>query len=160
MRTMNTSQMKHILNYAMILVAALYLSGCMHTTGGTAEGDNGHTIAAEERSITNEPYYPADYQDLLVPGELAWNREKSMTLNTASFSGGILNFSGRVEVNSLTDFFINGMKKDGWELTGSVKAKDVMLAFVKDNGSCMIRIFEGYTLGKTEIVIYITHKMS
>ncbi len=158
MKTKTTSLAGLFLRFTLLLLAALYLSGCMHTGSSNAEGGDGHDSTSPDITVQNEPYYPVDYQDLLIPGELEWNRDKSMTLNTASFSGGILNFSGRVEVNSLTDFFINGMKKDGWEITGSVKAKDVMLAFVKENGSCMIRIFEGYTLGKTEIVVYITHK--
>ncbi|MBU0482309.1 MAG: hypothetical protein KKG47_14550 [Proteobacteria bacterium] len=157
MKTKINAQAKHLFWLTLCLAAFITLSGCMHT-GATTGSEDGHETAVKETAIQNEPYYPVDYKDLLIPGELIWNREKSMSINTASFSGGILNFAGRVEVNSLTDFFINSMKKDGWEMTGSIKAKDVMLAFVKENGSCLIRIFEGYTLGKTEIVIYITHK--
>jgi len=135
----------------------LLLTGCppMGSDQGTTDG--GHAPAATTDSVTSEPYYPADFRDLLIPGELEWNREKSVSINTASFTGGILNFSGRVEVNSLTDFFINGMKKDGWNVTGTVKSRDVLLAFIKPQASCMIKIVEGGTLGKTEVTVYIAH---
>jgi len=136
----------------------LLLGGCMHTGTDTPATDSGHEVTAAESRIENEPYYPADFRDLLIPGELVWNREKSVSINTDSFSGGILNFDGRVEVNSLTEFFITSMKKDGWTMNGTVKSKNVLLAFVKDTGSCMIRIFDGGTLGKTDVYVYITHR--
>jgi hypothetical protein len=143
-----------------LLVALLLLAGCMPMGSDQGAADTGHTSAATTSAVTNEPYYPVDFRDLLIPGELEWNREKSVSINTASFTGGILNFNGRVEVNSLTDFFINGMKKDGWEVTGSVKSRDVLLAFIKPQSSCMIKIAEGGTLGKTEVTVYIAHTNS
>jgi hypothetical protein len=140
-----------------LLAALLLLAGCMPMDSDQGATEVGHSPAAATNMVTNEPYYPVDFRDLLVPGELEWNREKSVSINTASFNGGILNFSGRVEVNSLTDFFLNGMKKDGWNVTGTVKSKDVLLAFIKSQASCMIKIVEGGTLGKTDVTVYIAH---
>jgi len=140
-----------------LMSALMLLTGCMPMGSDQGTADTGHTSTATTGAVSNEPYYPVDFRDLLIPGELEWNREKSVSINTASFTGGILNFSGRVEVNSLTDFFINGMKKDGWNVTGSVKSRDVLLAFIKPQSSCMIKIAEGGTLGKTEVTVYIAH---
>jgi hypothetical protein len=150
----NPSTLRIFLSFMSVL---MLLTGCMPMGSDQGTSDTGHTSAASASAVSNEPYYPVDFRDLLIPGELEWNREKSVSINTASFTGGILNFSGRVEVNSLTDFFINGMKKDGWEVTGSVKSRDVLLAFIKPQSSCMIKIAEGGTLGKTEVTVYIAH---
>jgi hypothetical protein len=139
------------------LTALLLLTGCMSMSRDQGADDAAYAPVGETNIVTNEPYYPVDFRDLLIPGELAWNREKSVSINTASFTGGILSFNGRVEVNSLTDLFINSMKKDGWNITGTVKSRNVLLAFIKPQASCMINIAEGGTLGKTEVTIYIAH---
>ncbi|MEN8134227.1 MAG: hypothetical protein ABFS18_01655 [Thermodesulfobacteriota bacterium] len=138
------------------LVAALFmLGGCLPLNSSEAPANAGHDMATTTTTVEFEPYYPSDFRDLLIPGELIWSREKSVTLNTDSFNGGILNFSGRVEVTSLMEFFTNSMKNDGWTSVGSLKSKDVLLAFTKDNSSCMIKIIEGGPIGKTEVFIYI-----
>jgi hypothetical protein len=140
-------------NVSITLLAALFmLSGCFHTT--SQETDSGHAASATE-TINFEPYYPADFSDLLIPGELIWNREKSVSLNTDSFKGGILNFNGRVEVTSLMEFFASSMKNDGWTSVGTMKARNVLLAFTKENSSCMIRIMDGGPIGRTEVYVYI-----
>lgn len=138
-----------------------FLAGCLPMDGDQVSTESGHTPAANSTTasvVGSEPYSPADFRDLLVPGELEWQRDKSVSINTESFTGGVLNFSGRVEVNSLTEFFLNGMKKDGWTVLGSVKSDNVLLAFAKDKASCLIKIDEGGSLGKTEVNIYVTHK--
>ena len=140
---------------SIILVAALFmLGGCLHMDSTETTTDNGHA-SENTTKVEFEPYYPSDFRDLLIPGELIWSREKSVTLNTDSFNGGILNFNGRVEVTSLMDFFANSMKNDGWTSVGSLKSKNVLLAFTKENSSCIIRIIEGGPIGKTEVSIYI-----
>lgn len=137
-----------------------FLAGCLPLDGSQSPSDAGHAAAATAAATTatSEPYSPADFRDLLIPGELEWQRDKSVSINTESFTGGILNFSGRVEVNSLTEFFVNAMKKDEWTMIGSVKSENVLLAFIKEKASCMIKIDEGGTLGKTAVNVYITHK--
>jgi len=141
----------------VLLITSLFLlSGCQAMNSG-ATADEGHDPAATEKTAEFEPYYPADFRDLLIPGELVWNREKSVTITTNSFNGGILSFNGRVEVTSLMEFFINSMKNDGWTDIGSVKSKNVLLSFTKENSTCMIKITEGGPMGKTDVGIYITH---
>lgn len=141
----------------LALVAALFmLSGCLPLNSSETTAETGHDkVAPPTTTVEFEPYYPSDFRDLLIPGELLWNREKSVTINTASFNGGILNFSGRVEVTSLMEFYTNSMKNDGWTSVGAIRSKNVLLAFTKENSSCMIKIEEGGPLAKTEVNIYI-----
>ncbi|MDF1577860.1 MAG: hypothetical protein P1P81_05380 [Desulfobulbales bacterium] len=141
----------------IVLVAALFtLSGCFHT-GSPGSADSGREEMPAAATNQFEPFYPADFNNLQIPGELVWNREKSVVLSTDSFKGGILNFNGRVEVTSLMEFFSSSMKKDGWTAVGSLKSKNVLLAFTKANSSCMIQIMEGGPIGKTDVHIYIAN---
>lgn len=155
MEYLYTRQRVFALAMLYVLTALLLLTGCaaMNLPANEEKGGPG---GAAEALPTNQPYYPTDFKDLLIPGELAWNRTDSMTIRTGTYAGGVLNFHGRVEVNSLTDFFLNTMVKNGWQMTGSVKSKDVLLAFVKPKSTCLIRIFEaGYGL-RTSVNIYVT----
>jgi len=158
----STRTTKHLGRLALLTCAGLlFLAGCLPLDGGQSASDSGHAATTAPGASTppsSEPYSPADFRDLLIPGELEWQRNKSVSINTDSFSGGILNFSGRVEVNSLTEFFVNAMKKDQWTMIGSVKSENVLLAFTKEKASCMIKIDEGGTLGKTAVNIFVTHK--
>ena len=140
-----------------------FLGGCteMNLGGPAANIAPSPAASPDEPAITeNQPYYPTDFNDLLIPGELTWNRDKSMSIRTASFAGGILHFSGRVEINSLTDFFITSMTKDGWKMTGSVKQKNNLLVFTKTNKASMITVTEGEYSMKTEVYVYITEDIA
>lgn len=121
--------------------------------------NSGEDPAETASTPENVPYYPTELKDLQVPSELKFNRENSMYINTASFAGGILSFTGRVEINSLTDFFISTMAKHSWKLSGSVRYKNVMLAFVKPNKTCLIVIKDSYGIS-TQVNVYVSQDIS
>ena len=79
-----------------------------------------------------------------------------MFINTASFSGGMILFSGDIEIDSLTDYFINSMQKNGWKLTGEARYKNTLLVFTKPNKSCMISIYMGDFGIKTKVTVHIS----
>lgn len=108
----------------------------------------------------NVPYYANDYNDIMVPSELSWDREGSMSIKTESFAGGVLKFVGRVEVNSLADFFVNTMAKNKWKLVGSAKYENILLAFAKPNMTAMVMIYESDLSHKTSVYIYVTDDIS
>ncbi|MEA2083344.1 MAG: hypothetical protein U9O82_03695 [Thermodesulfobacteriota bacterium] len=146
-----------------IFINLLVLTAIMLSSGGCAyfNSDSDGKIAATSSSIEEDmiqPFYPSNFRDIQVPGELKWDRKNSMSIKTASFAGGILCFKGRVEISSLTDFFTSSMKKDGWELVGSINYESVFLAFIKPSQTCMIKINE--TSFHTEVYIYITEDIS
>jgi hypothetical protein len=96
----------------------------------------------------------------MVPCELSWDREGSMSIKTESYAGGVLKFVGRVEVNSLADFFVNAMEKNSWKLVGSAKYQNVLLAFTKPNKTAMVMIYESDLSSKTSVYIYLTDDIS
>jgi len=142
---------------AALALALVALTGCAQLgLGGSSSSDSTSpaTTAAEA-----QPYYPSEFRDLLVPGELTWNREKSMVIRTDSYAGGVLNFSGKVDINSLSDFFVRSMDRNGWKLAGSIKYKQVLLAFTKPAKTCTITIADSDFKLKTEVNIYITEDL-
>ncbi len=143
------------------LVPALFLLGGCAGMNFTSQ-DKAETPAAaipQETPPESVPYVAGELRDILIPSELQWNRADSMYVKTDSFVGGILSFSGRVEVNSLTDFFVSTMAKNKWRLSGSVKYEKVLLAFVKADKTCLINIFDSKFSGKTEVYIYVTQNI-
>jgi hypothetical protein len=158
---MPTTHLQKNLDRAYTLVCCillLFISGC--TQFQQMLPQEGTATDSTSQAMRNEPYYPTDFKDLLIPGELDWNRDKSMTIKTDAFSGGILSFSGRVEVRSLTNFFITSMVNNRWKMTGSVESQRVLLSFVKQRQTCMIRIVEGDFGLKTDIIVYITKDLT
>ncbi len=147
-----------------ILINLFVLTGVMLLAGGCAyfNTDSDKKFSATpsrmEEDMGVQPFYPPNFYDIQIPGELKLDRKNSMSIKTASFAGGILCFKGRVEISSLTDFFISSMKKDGWEMVGSIDYESVFLAFIKPNHTCMIKSNESSF--NTEVYIYITQDLS
>ena len=85
-------------------------------------------------------YY--DFNDILIPSEMKLNKKDSFVYVAANFRAGILSFSGNVDPDSLASFFQNNMQKDGWRQISTVKYRDTMLVFLKDERACAITIKE------------------
>ncbi|MFH1019319.1 MAG: hypothetical protein V1782_01720 [Pseudomonadota bacterium] len=133
------------------------LGGCAEMGLGSSsdQGVSSDPFASSTSSLDSPPYRANEFTDLLIPSELSWDREKSMIVRTDSFAGGVLQYSGRVDIASLADFFTNNMGKNGWKLAGSAKYKNILLAFVKPNKTCTILLSEDKLLLKTNVSIYI-----
>ena len=140
------------LGLAALLSALLPLTGCstLQSPAATTE---------EQSSSAMPPYFPSGVKDVQIPAELELNREDSMFINTSSYNGGILTFEGRVEVNSVADFFLTTMQKNGWKMAGSIRYKNILMAFVKPNKSCIIKIFDTGLAFKTKVNVYYTEDM-
>ncbi len=137
-------------NLAVIFAASLFLSGCTWFNGSTEEGMDTTPVAE------NQPYYPKEFREILIPDGLIFNRENSMFIKSDTFNGGILSFQGRLEVNSLSDFFETSMQKEGWKFAGSVNSQKSLLIFTKAGKSCMITIVDTNFALNTEVNIYVT----
>ncbi|HBI16447.1 MAG TPA: hypothetical protein DDY20_13240 [Desulfobulbaceae bacterium] len=133
-----------------LLLSALALftfSGCATST----------SPAVDQSGLSPVTTFAGDIQDIEVPSELVWDRDKSMAIKTESFNGGIMVYTGRVEPLSLKDFLIGAMRGNKWKLVGESTSQDIMLAFVKPSKTCMMVISEKMGLmGKTRLTLYVT----
>jgi hypothetical protein len=144
--------------FLIVVLLLLVVSGGCATKGTlTPESSAGQQVAEDQPA---QPYKANDFDDILIPSELTWDRENSMSIRTESFAGGTLKYTGRVEINSLADYFISSMQRNGWKLVGSVKYKNVLLAFSKPNKTCTISMFESEFSGRVSTYIYVTDDIS
>ena len=132
----------------MILAALPITSGCVNNVGKTQ-------ISADDSALPPVSGFADDIQDIVLPTDMEWVRSKSMAIKTESFRGGIWYYTGRVDVISLKDFMINSMKDNKWKLVGEAASKDIMLAFVKPNKTCMM-VLADEVFGKTSLTLYVT----
>jgi hypothetical protein len=111
-------------------------------------------MGSESGGMPQMTNFADDIKDITLPTELQWDRKNSMVIKTESFRGGIFTYRGRAEVMSLKDYMVASMQDNKWRLVGETASKDIMLAFVKPNKTCMMVIAEG-VLGKTELKLYV-----
>lgn len=130
------------LGMALLLLSA----GCASNKNPLGGGDS-----AGMPQLTN---FADDIKDITLPTELTWDRKGSMVIKTESFRGGIFTYKGRAEVMSLKDYMIASMQDNKWRLVGETASKDIMLAFLKPNKTCIMVISEG-VLGKTELKLHV-----
>ena len=142
----------------LAVAAAFLLQGCSKF-GYSNDDGSAQAVSSQSTVAEGQPYYPTDFNDLLIPNELQWNLDNSMYIRTDSFVGGVLNFNGNVDINSLTDFFINSMQNNHWKLISSAKYKKTLLAFTKPNKNCIITIAPTELIKKADVYIYITENM-
>lgn len=133
--------------FCLLIACALFvLSGCAEKTS-TSQVD----LPAISNTVGNNP-------DIELPSDMKLDNDDSMAINTDSFRGGVLHYSGRVEINSLKDFIVASMENHHWKLVGEASYKRILLAFIKPNKTCMTIIKEGIggSWGNTEVTLYLT----
>jgi len=98
----------------------------------------GSTSASGQKSRAS--YY--DFADILIPSELTIDKKHSFVYSTSRLKVGILTFKGRVEPDSLAVFFQNNMPRDGWRVISTLKYRETMIVFLKEDLACVITIKE------------------
>jgi len=121
----------------VMAVVMLIIGGC---AGSGIKG--GEPTPAAQKDKGPVPLY-YDFGDVLVPSELKVDKDASFVFRTPGFSAGVMALKGRVEINSLIDFFHNNMTKDNWKLVSYFKSRRTIMLFNKENRWCVINITEG-----------------
>ena len=148
----NEIKQKNGLVFVIIAVLLFAFSGCIGGHTNTA------SISAED-SLDGLPPMAStvgNYEDIEVPADMKYSNKKSMSIRTDSFRGGIILYTGRVEMYSLKEFIIASMKKNKWKLAGEVSSQDVMLAFTKPSKTCMMNIESHGSMSDTTLTMYVT----
>jgi hypothetical protein len=71
---------------------------------------------------------------------------------------GLLTLEGRVDPDSLAAFFQNNLPRYGWKPMTSLKDRDHVLVFVKDDRTCLITISEGWFTTVCEVRVGLLEK--
>lgn len=135
-------------NKVLVVIGMVFLL----TTVGCNKKNN--IIGSDDSGLPQLSNFADDIKDISLPVELVWDRKDSMVIKTESFRGGIFSYKGRAEVMSLKDYMVASMKDNKWRLVGETASKNIMLAFVKPNKTCMMVIAEGM-FGKTDLKLYV-----
>lgn len=120
----------------LILIAFCFFSGC-----SSAKGKTGDTSSVSEVKNESMPVY-YDFGDILIPRELKIDKSASFVFRTPGISAGVLSLKGRVEVNSLIQFFETNMANDNWTAVSSFKSPRTIMLFKKENRWCVVNITE------------------
>jgi hypothetical protein len=99
-----------------------------------------------------------DFDDIELPIDMKWDNNASMAVRTDSFEGGIIKYSGRIDLSSLKQFITASMENKGWKLVGEAQSGSTLLAFTKPSKTCMVVLEEsiGGKFGSTSATLYVT----
>lgn len=117
---------------------------------------NTNTVALSEGEGAMMGSTIGNYEDIEIPVDMKYINDNSMSIRTDSFRGGIINYKGRIEANSLKEYIVTSMKKNKWKLAGEVSSKDIILAFTKPHRTCMIQIQPNSSIADTTLTMYVT----
>ncbi len=105
-----------------------------------------------------KPFYSGtEFPDIVVPNEMKIDQSSSMIVKTKDYVGGVLVLKGRVKACSLEEFFKNQLRSRGWDLVGSIYYRNILLAFKRENGFCMIYITDSSF--NTEVQIWASENL-
>jgi len=143
-----------VLYLCVVLLILMMLGGC------ATSNPFGSSNSSQVGQTDMEPFSAkvADFDDLEIPMDMKYNNDDSMVIRTTSFEGGILTYSGRVELESLKLFMISALENKQWKLVGEAQTRRTLLAFTKPNKTCMVVLEEGFggKYGYTTATLYVT----
>jgi len=122
----------------LLMAMVLFVGGCATTDLNQKQDTSTATVEKKESVAV---YY--DFKDVLVPEELKIDEEATVIISTPGLTSGVLALRGRVEKNSLFNFFHMNMVKDNWNIVSQIKSpKITMLVFQKVNRWAVVNIRE------------------
>ncbi|SMC47460.1 hypothetical protein SAMN02746065_102278 [Desulfocicer vacuolatum DSM 3385] len=146
--------MKAGIKLGLLMAIALCVGGCT-TTGLTQKKETPTPTVEKKESVA--VYY--DFKDVLVPEELKIDEDATVIISTPGLTSGVLALRGRVEKNSLFNFFHMNMIKDNWNIVSQIKSpKITMLVFQKANRWAVVNIRENELFTYVEIGVAPTQE--
>ncbi|WP_321493173.1 hypothetical protein [uncultured Desulfobacter sp.] len=124
-----------------IVTAFTFVSGCSSTKGASTS----------EQAVNNRPVaFYHDFEDVLIPKELTIIKNRTVVVSTPGFKSGILTLKGRVESNSLFNFFSVSMEKDNWQVISRIKAPEATIMVFQKATRCAV-----ITIREEQIYTYV-----
>lgn len=144
-------QIRHCLPSAflvfLIFIAFISVSGC-GLFQGASEAEQVQSPQPEVEKKPVAVYH--DFEDVLVPEELTIIKDRTVVVSTPGFRSGILALKGRVEPNSLYNFFSINMEKDNWEVLSRIKAPETTIMVFQKTTRCAV-----ITIREEQIYTYV-----
>jgi hypothetical protein len=94
-----------------------------------------------------------DFPDIPTPQELDIQSKESYVVQAGAIKTGILTLRGRVDLNSLINFFQMAMPRENWKPKGSFRYQRSVLIFEKPDKTCVIRLYEDIVYTYVEIFV-------
>ncbi|NPA49067.1 MAG: hypothetical protein GXO20_03740 [Thermodesulfobacteria bacterium] len=136
---------------ALFFLCVFLVCGCTTTTQ--------NSTSQTTTTVASKPYYSGtEFPDIVIPKDMKIDQSRSMIVKTKDYVGGVLVLKGRVKAKSLEEFFKNQLRSRGWDLIGSVYYRNTLLAFRRENGSCMVYI-ANTSFSNTEVQIWVSEDL-
>ncbi len=143
--------------YTLLFLVLFFLSACTGTKADpVSETVYGPADVPEESQDPVYRYY--DFEDIPIPKEMKISPKDSILFESQDIKAGMLSFTGRVDSESLFNYFQISMPNKGWRLISYIKYGTYILTFDKPNKLCIIRIIERPF--SSELQIWISPKLS
>lgn len=94
-----------------------------------------------------------DFEDIPAPAELDLVPSDSYVFQSGGYKAGVLTLKGRVDTNSLINFFQMAMPRENWKLKGGFRYRRSVMIFEKPDKVCVINISE--KMYYTYVEIYV-----
>jgi len=121
------------------ITATLVISGCVLNSGSAEPQGSAPQPAEKQAEEVKKPtaiYH--DFEDVLVPMELSMVKDRTMIISTPGYRSGILTLKGRVESNSLYNFFSSNMEKDNWQVLSRIKSPETTIMVYQKTSRCAV----------------------
>ncbi len=93
------------------------------------------------------------FEDIPVPSELSVQPKNSNVFQSGQLKMGFLTLRGRVNSNSVLNFFVAALPREGWRLKGQFRYNRSLLIFDKPDKICVILIKEATYYTYVEIYV-------
>ncbi|WDP88636.1 MAG: hypothetical protein HUN04_02320 [Desulfobacter sp.] len=133
------NRLKSALALCIGIFTCLFISGCMFNSGTASPAGSAPPPEEKSAEASQKPtaiYH--DFEDVLVPVEMRVVKGRTMIVSTPGFRSGILTLKGRVESNSLYNFFSNNMEKDNWQVFSRIKSPETTIMVYQKTARCAV----------------------
>lgn len=83
-----------------------------------------------------------DFPDIPIPAELDLISKDSYVFQAGQFKAGVLSLKGRVDLNSVINFFQMAMPRENWKPKGGFRYRRSVLIYEKADKTCIIHLHE------------------
>jgi hypothetical protein len=157
---MKAQRIQHLVFVSILLGVTVAFVSCSSTGSSNAPPPNPVTQGSATPAATSGTSVPSaprplfyDFSDIPVPQELDLQAGESFVVQSGPFKTGLLTLRGRVDLNSVINFFQLALPREGWKTRGDFRYQRSILIFEKADKISVIRLYEGMVYTYVEIFV-------